>query len=140
VTAVRTLIVAVAGFVLQTIGLAAFIAIASTSWNASGKLLVVGASFLAMALLLLFANSPYRFSRSVVQSALLALGFLIAHQSLTILFFRGLLKDIEIISIEHLRTVIAIFGLLFVMYLAGSVVAGWLSKFMEDWGRRAGAQ
>jgi hypothetical protein len=136
----RTFIVAVAGLVLQTIGLVAFVGVSTVSWNASGKWLVIGVSALAMGLLLLWANSPYRFSRSVVQSALLALGFLIAHHALGILFSPGLLKDIEIPSIEHLRIEGIIFVVLFTLYLAGSVVAGMLSKLMRDSGERPGAR
>ena len=134
----RTLTVAVAGFVIQTIGLLTFVAVAS--WNGIGKFLAVGIGILAMVTLLRIANSPYRFSRSVVQSALLALGFLLAHHTLALLFFPGLLKDVEIPSIEHFRIGGVTFAFLFTVYLAGSAALGWFEKSRPDDGERADAQ
>jgi hypothetical protein len=126
----RTFTVVVAGFALQAIGLVAFVAVSTAPSIANGKWLVVGASALAMGLLLLFANTPYRFSRSAVRSALLAFGFVIAHRILG-RFFPGLSKDIEILSIQHLRTLGFMFALLFALYLAGSMGAGALGRLLQ---------
>jgi hypothetical protein len=128
----HTLIFAAIGFVVQVIGLATFAAVANTSWSESGKPLVLGATMLAMALLLVIANRSYRFSRSVIQSALLTLGYLLAHYTLGILYFSGLLKDVEIGSIEHLRMIAAMSGLLFSLYLAGSFAAGLFNRFVQN--------
>jgi len=63
-------------------------------------------------------------------SALLALGYLVAYHTLGILFFPALLMDLQIPSIEHMRAVMPIFGLLFVLYLMGSFAASMFDKFI----------
>lgn len=128
----HTLIFTAVGFVVQVIGLATFVAVANASWSGSGKPLVLGATILAMALLLVIANRSYRFSRSAVQSALLTLSYLLAHDTLGILYFPGLLKDVEIGSIGHLRAIAIVFGLLFSLYLAGSFAAGLFNRFVQN--------
>lgn len=128
----HTLILTAVGFVVQVIGLVTFVALANTSWSESGKPLVLGATILGMALLLVIANRSYRFSRSVIQSALLTLGYVLAHYTLGMLYFSGLLKDVATGSIEHLRTIAATSGLLFSLYLAGSFAAGLFNKFMQN--------
>jgi len=131
----RTLAVAVAGFAFQIAGLVIFLEVAASSGSASAKLLVIGATGVVMALLLWLANTPFRLSRAVIQSALLAFGFLVAQHALAV-FFPGLMKDVEFLSIEHVRNVVLMFVSLFALYLAGSVVFGMLGKFMLSSGRR----
>ncbi len=126
----RIFIVAMIGFAIQAIGLVTFITTAKSSWAATTKPVVIGTTVLALAVLLLFANNQYRFLRSVAISALLALGYLVAYHTLGILFFPALLMDLQIPSIEHMRAVMPIFGLLFVLYLMGSFAASMFDKFI----------
>jgi hypothetical protein len=120
------LLAAITGLVVQGIGLGAFIVIANTPWASPGKQVVVVLTFVSMLVLLFFASKPYVFKRSVALSALLALGYLIAYHVLGAIFFPSLLKDMAIPSIEHLRAIAPIFGLLFVLYLVGTASMGLL--------------
>jgi hypothetical protein len=121
---------AVLGFAIQAVGLGAFIVVAGGSWASPGKQLAIGATVVLMALLLFAANRPYVFWRSVVISALLALGYLVAYILLGLTFFRGLLSNVPGGWFEYSQSIIRIFGLLFIIYLAGSAIAGKLNRFI----------
>jgi hypothetical protein len=127
----RVLSAAIAGFVIQAMGLGAFVAIADSTWALPGKQAVIVITFLLMAALLFFANRPYVFKRSVAVSILLALGYLGAYHLLGAIFFPGLFKDLQIPSVEHFWAILPIFGLLFVLYLAGSALVGLCYKFLS---------
>ena len=85
-----------------------------------------------MATLLFFANRPYVFRRSIVVSALLALGYLAAYHFLGATLFSGLFKDLRIPSMEYFQAILPIFGLLFGLYMAGSALVGLLHKFLAS--------
>ncbi len=114
---------AIAGFVIQAIGLYAFVIIADSAWASPGKDLVMATTFFSMATLLLFANRPYTVKRAMAISALLAAGYLVAHSLLAITLFAGLLKDIPVPSGRYFQAIAEIFAVLFGLYFLGSAVA-----------------
>ena len=132
----RIISAATVGFVIQAIGLCAFALIANGVWASPGKELVIAITCLSMAVLLFFANRPYTIKRSILISALLAAGYLVAFHVLGIAFFSGLLKDFRVLSTEYLQTISSIFGVLFGLYFLGSAIAGFVDKFVSP-SRRA---
>lgn len=129
----RTFIVAIVGLLVQALGLALFITVATTPWAETGKPIVIGGTILAMAILLVFANNPYRFFQSVGYSALLAFGYLVAYHVIGISFSPALLAGLQMPSVEYAQAVAPIFGLLFGLYLLGSAVAGMFNKAIHAW-------
>jgi len=106
----------IAGTVLQSLCLAAFILISRTSFAQGGKLVVIGLTIVSVVMLLWYGVRRVKTRLNLfLLPVLLALGYSIAFHLVGVLGFHGLLMDWDI-STDYFMSVLRVTSMVFAMY------------------------
>jgi hypothetical protein len=113
----------IAGFLIQALGLIAFILVSRTSVAAIGKPAVIALFTLALMLVLWFSFKWISTRSSLIYlPALLAFGYVVAFHVVGMVAFHGLLSDWDF-SLGYLLLLLRMAAIMFVLY---AIAAGFL--------------
>ena len=117
------------GILLQALLLAGFILVARTDTAQIGKSAVVALAFLTMGALLLYASRALSGGALVSLCFLLAVGYTVGFHLLGVLFFPGLLKDVDWSS-GYLLSTLAVTAAVFALYAFASLLAKGIQRLL----------
>ncbi len=104
------------GLLVEIAGILSFIGIARTPFYL-GKQTVIISFLLAVIVLLVIAVRVLPFRKLFLLAIFMTVGFVIIYQTLGFTFFSGLVKDMELLSFEHLEATGTIMILTFCTYM-----------------------
>ncbi|WP_301101440.1 hypothetical protein [Propionivibrio sp.] len=127
---------ALLGVILQMILLTAFILVSRSTHAQLAKPLVMGMAITSMLGLFLHAVKVHTIRRLILLSGLLAIGYIFGFHILGMLYFPGLLKDFDGLSMDYLQSVLSVTVMLFVIYVITALGLFWLKTFFTKKGWR----
>ncbi len=124
----KVIVLSFIGAFIDAISIIIFVYFSKQNCSELTKDLVIIFFVLSKIILFITANIFLSLKSNIVLSFFLALASVIVYEIIGFVFFRGLVKDLILFSIAHLRTTIMFFVFMSFCYLAVMAIVGFVRK------------